>query len=102
MRRGVCEWWTIGGRYDGVVQGQLRSPRPLAERALLATNRCLVRRLPTDVSCHAVVTPDGVWHEGPTGDEAREVPGLTPEERAAYRQQTDAWARERIALLRTY
>jgi hypothetical protein len=99
MQRGVREWWTIGGRFDGLVQGQPLSGRPREERTPLANNCCAVSRLPADLPCRAIVTPDGVWHEGPTGDEAREASGFTPAEVAAYRDQVDAWARERAALL---
>jgi hypothetical protein len=95
-------WWTIGGRYDGIMQGQLRSLRPLKERHLLTNNRHLVSRLPAGVPCHAVVTPDGSWHEGPVGDDTRGTSSFTPAKRAAYLSRVEAWAYEWAALLQTY
>jgi hypothetical protein len=41
------DYYSVGGRYDGSIPG----------------NVCPVRDLPEDVTCFAIVTPDGEWHE---------------------------------------
>ncbi|MBA3829914.1 MAG: hypothetical protein H0X33_13320 [Taibaiella sp.] len=41
------DWYQVGGRYDGAIPN----------------NICLVRELPENVKCYAIVTPNGKWHE---------------------------------------
>lgn len=64
-----CDWWRIGGRWDGEVRGL----PPIddnqggfnfsATYETLERNVCPVSALPEGFHCWAVVTPDGRWFE---------------------------------------
>jgi len=57
------DWWTVGGRWDGIVaHGVFRDG---AERGLLEHNAAPVAELRENIleHVHAIVTPDGGWHE---------------------------------------
>jgi hypothetical protein len=64
-----CCWdyWKIGGRWDGVIQGKSRNTRGRSnygpEHEQLQYNMCSVSELPADVLPEVIVTPDGHWHE---------------------------------------
>jgi hypothetical protein len=102
MQRGLREWWTIGGRYDGLVLGERRPAALPGQHHPLARNRCLVSRLPADLTTHAIVTPDGAWHEGPTGTDPRETSGMSADELVVYRTRVDSWRHARAAVLSAY
>jgi hypothetical protein len=93
----VCEWWCVGGKYDGLVQGSARCGRPRTMDAL-KNNMRVVNELPADFSCHILVLPTGVWFEGPMKLYGQEE-GMKPEYAVAIRKQFDAWQRELYALL---
>jgi hypothetical protein len=102
MQRGVREWWTIGGRYDGLVQGERRMTALPGRRSPLARNRCPVSRLSADLPVQALVTPDGAWYDGPTGADSRETSGLSAEELTVYGERVESWRHARAAVLSAY
>lgn len=55
------DYWTVGGGNinDSFTAAQLG----VAANPDLATNVCLVSRLPVDFIPGAIVTPDGKWHD---------------------------------------
>lgn len=61
------DYWKIGGRWDGVIQGKSRNTKGRSnygpEHEQLQYNICPVSELPADVLPEVVVTPDGRWHE---------------------------------------
>lgn len=67
---GCWDYWKIGGRWDGVIQGKSRNTRGRSnygpEHEQLQYNLCPVSELPKDVelSAEVLITPDGQWHEG--------------------------------------
>jgi hypothetical protein len=64
-REGHYDWYTIGGRWDGVFAGCFTSGNSeLSESgSSIDNNICLIRDLPKDFGYPgSFVTPDGVWH----------------------------------------
>lgn len=65
--QGMWDYWAIGGRWDGVIQGKSRITKGLSnygpEHEQLQYNICSVRALSPDVLPEVVVTPDGRWYE---------------------------------------
>jgi hypothetical protein len=67
---GCWDDWTIGGQWDGVVQGKSHltngrgGNRSVSKQ--LRDNICPVGELPKDLDliAEALMTPDGQWHEG--------------------------------------
>jgi len=49
------DWWTVGGRWDGLLG-------PVSD---IAANVARLEDLPGRICPSAVVTPEGDWHEGP-------------------------------------
>ncbi len=69
VRKGGCwDYWKIGGRWDGVVQGKSRNTKGRSnygpEHEQLQCNICAVKELPKNLFAWVIVTPDGEWHEG--------------------------------------
>lgn len=52
------DWWVIGGRWDGWINGKATSGETVVDN--MATTRQAIER---GVIPHAVITPDGHWHE---------------------------------------
>ncbi len=79
------DYWVIGGRWDGVIQGKSRNTKGLGnygpEHEQLQYNICPVRELSPDVLPEVVVTPDGEWYE----QEMRTI-YPTPQEDGAWRK----------------
>jgi hypothetical protein len=61
------DWWVIGGRWNGKVRSAPRNDETGfnfgSEYHQLPENMLPVKELQTPLSCFALVTPDGVWHE---------------------------------------
>ena len=62
------DWYVIGGRWDGEVQGKPRDDSEGVfnfgdEHHQLKYNTCLVSELAFDFVPYAIITPDGYWHE---------------------------------------
>jgi hypothetical protein len=69
------DWWRVGGRWDGLIQGAFRSSADNGfnfsdDHERLANNACQVsevlQRVQEDPTTHtpfAILTPDGEWHE---------------------------------------
>ncbi|HEY7358119.1 MAG TPA: hypothetical protein VH590_16680 [Ktedonobacterales bacterium] len=78
--QGQWDYWVIGGRWDGVIQGKSRNTKGRSnygpEHEQWQYNICPVSGLHADVLPVVVVTPDGRWHEmecqslDPTDEEA--------------------------------
>lgn len=52
------DWLEVGGRWEGYLTGK-DTEKPEGQ---MENNSCLVRDLPEDFKCFAIVTPDGEWH----------------------------------------
>lgn len=61
------DWWTIGGRWNGVIRDTPRSDEKgfnfAEEYRQLDENILPVWRVDHKIHAHAVITPDGKWHE---------------------------------------
>jgi len=62
------DWWVIGGRWDGAIQGEYRESHDHGfnfgeEHHQIEYNSIPVEKLPEEFYPFAIVTPDGVWHE---------------------------------------
>lgn len=83
--QGRWDYWVIGGRWDGVIQGKSRNTKGRSnygpEHEQLQYNICPVRELPADVLPEWILTPDGKWYE-------QEMRSLypTPQENEAWRK----------------
>jgi hypothetical protein len=91
------DWWVIGGRWNGEIRGAPRNDETGfnfgAEYHQLAENLLPVSQLEHRLTCFAVVTPDGSWHErGHMGMWAI----VTGE------KEQDAWDKEVMALLQQH
>ena len=53
------DWWVIGGRWDGWITGKEETGREAVEDNIATTELAIER----GVIPHAIVTPDGQWHE---------------------------------------
>ena len=53
------DWWVIGGRWDGWITGKEDTGREAVEHNIATTELAIER----GVIPHAIVTPDGQWHE---------------------------------------
>lgn len=79
------DYWAIGGRWDGVIQGKSRNTKGRSnygpEHEQLQYNICPVRELPENVLPEWILTPDGKWYE-------QEMRSLypTPQENEAWRK----------------
>lgn len=83
---GSCwDYWVIGGRWDGVIQGKSRNTKGRSnygpECEQLQYNICPVREFPPDVLSEVIVTPDGEWYE----QEMRSI-DPTPQENETWRK----------------
>jgi hypothetical protein len=84
------DWWVVGGRWHGIVRHGLF--REGGGQESLSDNAAPVAELKENIPeyIHAIVTPDGAWHEqGRMG-----WWGMVQDEKAE-----DAWRREVAALL---
>lgn len=61
------DWWEIGGRWNGEVRAARRSDETGFnfgdDYHQLAENMLPVKQLHHELTCFAVVTPDGAWHQ---------------------------------------
>jgi len=53
------DWWVVGGRWHGWITGKKHTGRDLVENNIATTEHAIERRIVP----HAIVTPDGHWHE---------------------------------------
>jgi hypothetical protein len=51
------EWWVIGGRWDGWINGKEASGETVEDN--IATTEQAIER---NIIPHAIITPDGQWH----------------------------------------
>lgn len=66
--RSKWDWWRIGGRWDGEIQGNRRDDGEGGfnfgdDHKQLRHNIALVSDLKPDFSCFAILTPEGEWIE---------------------------------------
>ena len=52
------DWWVIGGRWDGWINGKEANSETVNDN--IATTEQAIER---DIIPHAIITPDGQWHE---------------------------------------
>jgi hypothetical protein len=57
--QGTWDWWGIGGRWNGVIQGATCPINSGSEDDTLRHNICLVGELPPHIHAAHIVTPDG-------------------------------------------
>lgn len=61
------DWWCIGGRWNGEIQNERRSDDTGFnfddEYHQLNENMLPTKKLDHKLTCFAMVTPDGVWHQ---------------------------------------
>jgi hypothetical protein len=108
---GAFDWWMIGGRWDGVIQGERRPGSPYEdEHQRVEHNSCLARELRASVrsrlaSDHSgklswdflwfIITPDDAWHENPNGfwnDDVKDVEGNREREEIWWQMVDDILA----------
>jgi hypothetical protein len=53
------DWWVVGGRWHGWITGKKHAGRDLVENNIAPTEQALA----SGVIPHAIITPDGQWHE---------------------------------------
>ena len=67
------DYWSIGGRWDGVLLGKPRGDD--VDGTMRLDDNCVpVTQLPPGLMPPAIVTPDGLWHENPQWDPAWPFP----------------------------
>lgn len=98
-RRGMWDYYTIGGNYDGEV---LPVGTPRRKPLTVENNICPVVEL--TCSCGALVTPDGTWHDSEesrgVGRPNRRRCGRAPEEERSI--EREAWDMRLKSLLRPH
>ncbi|HYT94554.1 MAG TPA: hypothetical protein VEL76_37915 [Gemmataceae bacterium] len=64
-RDGHYDWYSLGGRWDGVFAGMLPDASDEVDGIgdKVRGNICRVSEVPAACSAAAIVTPDGTWHE---------------------------------------
>jgi hypothetical protein len=73
--QGTWDWWAIGGRWNGVIQGATCPINLGPEDDKLRHNICRVSELPQGIGASYVVTPDGQLYKEkwwPENDENRQ------------------------------
>jgi hypothetical protein len=63
-REGHYDWYTLGGRWDGVFAGMLPDASDEVDSVggKVRGQICRVPEVPESCSAAAIVTPDGTWH----------------------------------------